>query len=116
MTDKHLSFPHWDGELTTVWPQRPTPTPMHPARLFLGRVLATPGALDVLDHASTAAVLARHMKGDWGDIDIEDREMNERALVNNDRVLSAYTVNGTALWVITEADRSATTILLPQEY
>ena len=116
MTDQALSFPHWDGELITVWPQRPTPTPMHPARLFLGRVLATPGALDVLDHASTAAILRRHMIGDWGDLDEEDREMNERALVHGDRVLSAYTINGTRLYVITEADRSATTSLLPQEY
>ena len=116
MTDQALNFPRWNGELTTVWPQRPTPTPLHPARLFLGRVLATPGALDVLDHASTAALLRRHMLGDWGDLDPEDWDMNDRALVNDDRILSAYTVNGTALWVITEADRSATTILLPEEY
>ena len=64
-----------------------------------------------------AEFLIRHKNGDWGELDPEDRRENERALVFGSRLLSAYaTRTGEALWVITEADRSATTLLLPEEY
>ena len=66
--------------------------------------------------------LARHSAGDWGDLSDEDRELNEQAVIDGSRILSAYhTKNGTKIWIITEAtddtgQRSATTILLPEEY
>jgi len=85
----------------------------------LGRVLATPGALRALAlaRADGAAYLARHASGDWGDLDAEDWTANDRALPGDERLLSAYRLpNGERLWIITEADRSATTLLLPDEY
>ena len=61
--------------------------------------------------------LDRHARGDWGEVDVEDQQANQDALLHGERLLSAYrTSAGVRLWVITEADRSATTILLPEEY
>lgn len=85
----------------------------------LGRVLATPGALRALALACAdgAVYLARHASGDWGDVDPEDWAANDRALHADERLLSAYRLpNGERLWIITEADRSASTLLLPEEY
>jgi len=62
------------------------------------------------------AALGRHVRGDWGDVDAEDRAANDRALREGTRVLSSYRAGGVKFWVITEADRSATTVLLPSEY
>ena len=90
------------------------------ADLFpLGRVVATPGVLDALAAAavSPAALLARHVVGDWGDLDEEDRRENELSLTKGFRLLSSYGLpDGGKVWIITEADRSATTLLLPSEY
>jgi hypothetical protein len=88
------------------------------ARFSLGRVVATPGALYALDRASMGALplLARHQSGDWGQVDAEDWNANEQGIEHGWRLLSAYEVGGTRIWIITEADRSATTILLPEEY
>lgn len=88
-------------------------------RFKLGQTVTTPGALEVLavSGQNAAEFLSRHVKGDWGDLSDDDCEANEVALADGDRLLSAYhTKNGTKIWVITEADRSATTILLPDEY
>ena len=88
----------------------------------VGNVVATPGALDLLDrHALNAAtILRRHMWGDFGIIGAEDRAANLAAIGNGARILSAYEVGPDGktekLWVITEADRSVTTLLLPSEY
>jgi hypothetical protein len=85
----------------------------------LGDIVATPGALEVLAESAQEIgfFLDRHVQGDWGDVDVHDRQANDDALVHGDRILSAYrTLKGKRLWVITEADRSATTILLPEEY
>jgi hypothetical protein len=85
----------------------------------LGRVLATPGALRTLAVAGAdgAVYLARHAAGDWGDVDAHDWAANDRALLADERLLSAYVLpNGERLWIITEADRSASTLLLPDEY
>ena len=84
----------------------------------LGRVLVTMGARDILQDslAKLSEVLNRHKNCDWGDIDLEDKALNDTALKFGARVLSSYTVDGHKLWVITEADRSSTTILLPSEY
>jgi hypothetical protein len=85
----------------------------------LGRLAATPAALRAMAASgqTPAFFLAKHLAGDWGDVDAEDRRANDEALMYGDRLLSAYrTLRGVKLWVITEGDRSVTTILLPQEY
>ncbi len=90
------------------------------ASLFeLGAVVATPAALEVCEAANTApsSLLIRHQAGDWGPIPEEDRRENEYSLKHSFRLLSAYPLpGGERVWIITEADRSATTILLPEEY
>ncbi|HTZ59919.1 MAG TPA: hypothetical protein VMB49_17545 [Acidobacteriaceae bacterium] len=89
------------------------------ARFPLGRVVATPGALQALEESgeSPGVFLKRHLTGDWGEVDDHDRRENELSVIQGFRLLSAYTLsNGTKLWIITEADRSATTLLLPSEY
>jgi hypothetical protein len=89
------------------------------SRFPLGRVVATPGALRALEEANQNPFefLARHQAGDWGELCEQDKRENEFSVVNGFRILSAYrTRNNTKIWVITEADRSATTLLLPDEY
>ena len=87
-------------------------------RLPLGRVVATQGALRMMTEAGEDpySYLARHATGDWGDLCTSDRRENELSLRHGWRVLSSYAVGGERIWVITEADRSATTLLLPEEY
>jgi hypothetical protein len=84
----------------------------------LGYVCATPGAKMCLADETINAALARHVRGDWGEMDEEDSLSNEEALIHGFRVFSAYRAEGTDLrfWIITEADRSVTTVLLPNEY
>jgi hypothetical protein len=86
--------------------------------LSLGRVLATPGALRLIEEAGEDPfrLLSRHATGDWGDLDAYDCRENRRSLKNGWRVLSSYPIGDKRIWVITEADRSVTTILLPSEY
>jgi hypothetical protein len=88
------------------------------APLSLGRVVATPGALRLLGKAREHAFeyLARHAAGDWGELCAFDCRQNEIALRDGYRVLSSYDVSAERVWIITEADRSVTTILLPEEY
>lgn len=86
-------------------------------KVLLGRTLITPGAQDSIPKEDVVAALGRHARGDWGEVSPDDREENELSLVEGFRLLSAYTSsNGVRFWVITEADRSATTVLLPEEY
>lgn len=86
----------------------------------LGRTVASQGALDLLQRAEVhpRQLLDRHRCGDWGELRAEDRAANERAVTDGARVFSAYTVgaNNDHVWVISEADRSSTTILRPFEY
>mgnify|MGYP006916352089 CR=1 FL=1 len=83
----------------------------------LGRTLATPGALEVTAQAERSIALNRHSRGDWGDVVGADWRANDLALQSGERLLSVYhTLNDTKFRIITEADRSATTILLPSEY
>ncbi len=92
---------------------------MRTIRFRLGKTLATPGALAALVRAEQtgAEFLMRHAAGDWGELTREDHEANDAAVASRLRILSAYTtLAGERLWVITEADRSVTTILLPSEY
>lgn len=94
------------------------------SRFELGRMVATPGAIEVMtrlspdgDHGSVAAqYLARHHAGDWGDLDAEDSAFNDKALEYGERLTSVYGHGEDRLYVITEADRSVTTILTPGEY
>jgi hypothetical protein len=88
-------------------------------RFPLGEVLITPGALEALSEAGqdAAVFLGRHNSGDWGDLSEEDKRENEFSVDKELRIFSAYnTVKDEQIWVITKADRSATTILLPSEY
>jgi len=85
----------------------------------LGQTVATPGALEALGQSMENPVdfLHRHQTGDWGTVDEEDAAENAYSVEHGFRILSAYTLNtGVKIWVITEADRSSTTILLPDEY
>ncbi|WP_186140933.1 hypothetical protein [Burkholderia gladioli] len=88
-------------------------------RFKLGRILATPGALEVIADARVSIVdlLIKHLRGDWGDLSDSDRQQNEQAIVAGQRIVSNYVLaGGTTVLVITEADRFATTLLLPGEY
>jgi hypothetical protein len=85
----------------------------------LGKVVATPSALEAIQKAnqSFAEFVDRHRQGDWGEVDGDDWERNDESLSAGDRILSAYrTKTNVRLWIITEADRSSTCILLPEEY
>jgi hypothetical protein len=90
------------------------------AALFpLGRLVATPGALALLRSAGEdllPTLLERHQSGDWGEVPVEDARENEVSVRRGFRIISSYRVAGERLWVITERDRSATTLLLPSEY
>ena len=101
--------------------------PLSPSkpRFQLGQIVATPGAIDALSKSDQqpAEFLTRHINGDWGDLDAEDRQANDAAIAHEgdvdkqDRILSAYrTAKNVKIWVISEYDRSVTTLLLPEEY
>ena len=95
--------------------KRRTPRPL----FGFGQVLGTPGALRALGEAGQGPdeFLARHVTGDWGEVCEEDKAENELSVREGFRILSAYRLRtGVKVWVITEADRSATTFLLPSEY
>jgi hypothetical protein len=97
-----------------------------PHRLFeLGQVVSTPGAMEACSPEHLATCLRRHASGDWGVVDVEDAESNKEAVKAGLRILSAYPIDPAkpcrgfgenTLWIITEADRSVTTFLLPDEY
>lgn len=85
----------------------------------LGIIVATPGALRALTEAQQTVdpFLRKHIRGDWGEVCEEDKASNDTALRHGDRLLSAYRLrDGVKIWIITEADRSSTTLLLPEEY
>ena len=89
------------------------------AKFPLGQLVATPGALQAMGRAGQSPVvfLERHRCGDWGDVCPADARLNDEALREGGRLLSSYrTMRGEVLWIITEYDRSLTTILLPDEY
>ena len=87
------------------------------ARFRLGRLVSTPNALNKLSHDDILTAVWRHQAGDWGCVDDEDRRANDRALIEGTRLLSVYeSANGVKFWLITEADRSVTTILMPEDY
>ncbi len=111
-------------------PPTPTPVPVK-GKFSLGECMATPAALMKLSEVcadedtfniEVAGVMARHVNGDWGDVDAHDRKANDEAIAHEgdpdlmSRVMSVYDIRGVRVWVITEADRSATTLLLPENY
>ncbi|HIE5949132.1 hypothetical protein [Burkholderia cepacia] len=88
-------------------------------RLPLGKLIATPTALHALQVADISVyhLVNRHARHDWGDLHQADRQRNDMAVINGARVLSSYTLpNHVQVWIITEADRAVTTVLLPDEY
>lgn len=97
-------------------PSTATPSP---PRLRLGRLVTTPGAYEALAAANVSIIdlLNRHAQGDWGDLCSEDCVLNNLAAMTGQQVLSSYRLPGNlTIWVITEWDRSVTTVLLPNEY
>ena len=84
----------------------------------LGRVVATPGALELMDRmtANGFHLLQRHQTGDWGNVPADDAIENDFSVVYGNRILSSYPLGKENIWIITEADRSSTTLLLPDEY
>lgn len=89
-----------------------------PDRFPLGQTLATPAALACCERhgISPRTLLRRHGQGDWGGLTVEDQRANEVALESGGRLMSSYQLGQDRVWVISEADRSATTLLLPAEY
>jgi hypothetical protein len=88
-------------------------------KFHLGQLLTTPGALEALKRGGNEAIefIRRHASCDWGELDADDVRENEFSLAHGLRLLSAYRLNdGEKIWIITEADRSCTTVLLPEEY
>ncbi len=104
----------WDDLVRTIPSPVEVPTE---AKFLAGRLVATPGALEALSQADIQDALGRHLACDWGDVCDSDKAENDAALRDGDRLLSAYrTSGGQKFWVLTEADRSVTTVLLPDEY
>ena len=92
-------------------------TPSGSVKVPLGQIVATPAALAAVSTHDIVVALRRHAVGDWGEVDPDDRAANDDALKSGERVLSVYrSATGTTFWVLTEADRSATTVLLPDDY
>ena len=82
-----------------------------------GQIVATRGALSVLSREDIMKALRRHLSGDWGNLSTKDKQENDFAVNNELRILSSYSSKkGVKFWIITEADRSVTTVLLPEEY
>lgn len=99
--------------------------PRPPMRFPLGQIVATPGAIAATSDAYRLECLFRHVSGDFGCVCPDDAEVNRAGIVHGDRILSAYPIDPSkrcegfgdnTLWIITEADRSVTTFLLPEEY
>jgi hypothetical protein len=97
----------------------------YPSRFPLGQIVATPGVLEACDPQHMMTCLFRHTRGDWGNVCADDKALNDQALIDRNRVLSAYPIDpakpakgygDNCFWIITEADRSVTTFLLPSEY
>jgi hypothetical protein len=87
------------------------------AKFALGQVVSTPNALSQLTGEDILSAIKRHQSGDWGELDEHDRKENELSLKQGFRLLSVYRAsNGVKFWIITEADRSVTTVLMPEVY
>lgn len=101
--------------MSEPYPRRPYLQPL----FNLGQIVITPGALALLaenEDVNPGDLLRRHLTGDWGDMDEEDQATNDVAVVLGNRILSSYPVGDGKVWIITEWDRSVTTLLLPEDY
>lgn len=85
-------------------------------KVDLGITMITPAAKEKIPVKYAAAALARHESGDWGEISEHDKAVNEEALETGDQLMSVYEYGGIRFWIITEHNRSYTTILLPEDY
>jgi hypothetical protein len=107
-------------EIRMTTPNNTPASTSTPRLLFSpGQVVATPGALEAMERHNLFSLdlLSRHLCGDWGQVPLEDAEANQQALTDGNRILSSYPLpDGARIWLITEADRSSTTFLLPEEY
>lgn len=99
-------------------PTKNTGTPSVSPRFALGQVVATPAVLEHLERhgVNASEYLNRHVRGDWGEVPLDDAAENEFAVTRRLRLLSSYTIAGERVWIITEADRSSTCLLYPSEY
>ena len=92
-------------------------TAVSAAKFQLGQLVATPNALDRLTQDDIRSGIIRHQSCDWGDLDADDRKENDLSFERGTRLLSVYHAsNGVTFWIITEADKSSTTVLLPEDY
>lgn len=92
-------------------------TPYPIAKFKLGKIASTPNALSQLTQEDILMGIRRHQAGDWGDVNEHDRQAKDLALIEGTRLWSVYhAANGVKFWIITEADRSASTVLLPEDY
>lgn len=92
---------------------------MSKPKFRLGQLVATPGALQALQESGQSPLdfVSRHVVGDWGNVDPEDWQLNDLAVIEGTRILSSYTtLKGKTIWIITEADRSSSCLLLPEDY
>lgn len=89
---------------------------LHETKFSPGSVVMTPGVEAIASIGNLMTLLSKHLKGDWGTVCDEDKALNDEALTLGNRLLSAYKVGDETVWIITEADRSVTTFLLPNEY
>jgi hypothetical protein len=86
-------------------------------KFLLGTIVATPNALNKIPNDEILNALSRHVRGDWGTLDAEDREANENSLLKGGRLFSAYrSIRDVKFWIITEWNRKVTTVLLPEDY
>lgn len=98
-------------------PDQPVGSTEPKAKFPLGRIVATPNALNSIPNEEILRALCCHVQGDWGTLDKEDWNANERALLQGGRLFSAYqSSRNIKFWIITEHDRSVTTVLLPEDY
>ena len=90
---------------------------VYPPKFSLGQIVATLNALATIPNDEVLNALSRHVRGDWGTLDAEDLNANERALRSGARLFSSYhSSQNVKFWIITECDRSVTTVLLPEDY
>ena len=101
---------------TDMIPITPNAPPEAPPKFPQGRVAITANAARRIPWQALKDGLRRHSTGDWGDLDPQDARYNDDALIRGGRLLSAYGQDGRRFWIITEADRTVTTILLPEDY
>ena len=86
-------------------------------KFSLGRIIATANAARQLSQDEILIAIGRHGAGDWGDVSDEDKQLNDEAIESSARIMSVYvSLKGVKFWIITEADKSATTVLLPEDY